>query len=237
MLTATSLKKIIQNRVVLDTLSLTIERGKITSVVGPSGSGKTTLLRALALVDPADQGTIAIDNDTFTFPRLPTDTRSPYPRLTVVFQQLFIWPHLTIRDNLILPLNGVIDSEHFRHLTELFQMTPFLDRYPNEVSIGQRQRAALVRALLLHPTYLLLDEVTSALDIEQSQLILSHLREIADTGVGVLWVSHAIHLAAAISDHILFMDQGKIIESGTPNMLKTPRSQRLKDFMAADIFR
>ena len=101
-------------------------------------------------------------------------------------------------------------------------MTPFLDRYPNEVSIGQRQRAALVRALLLRPTYLLLDEVTSALDIEQSHLILSHLREIAQNGVGILFVSHAIHFAAKISDQILFMENGSIVETG-------PRLQRFME--------
>lgn len=113
----------------------------------------------------------------------------------------------------------------------LFQMKGFLDRYPNEVSIGQRHRAALVRALLLKPKYLLLDEVTSALDIEQAHLILGHLKQIAEKGVGVIFVSHALHLASKISDKVVFMDDGKVIEEGTGEILTNPKTERLKKFV------
>ncbi len=110
-------------------------------------------------------------------------------------------------------------------------MNEFLDRYPNEVSLGQRQRAALVRALMLKPKYLLLDEVTSALDIEQSYLILGHLKQIAEQGVGIIFVSHAIHLASKISDKVIFLDGGRIVEEGNKDILKSPQTDRLKKFI------
>lgn len=210
MLSAKNLHHTIDNRIVLNQVSVTIKPKEIVSVIGPSGAGKTTLLRSLALLEFPNSGTLSVDDKDYLFPiQNPEALHYPYPKLTVVFQQLFMWPHLTIRENLLLPLRGNLEPLYFKDVIDLFQMNGFLDRYPDQVSIGQRQRAALVRALLLRPTYLLLDEVTSALDIEQSHLILSHLREIANQGVGILWVSHALHLAKKISDKMVFMERGR----------------------------
>ena len=213
-------------------VSLSLESGEIVSVIGPSGAGKTTFLRAISLIDFPNSGSLKIDDKNYQFPMTKNESaRLPYPNLTVVFQQLFIWPHLTIRQNLTLPLKGNIDKKHFEEMVGLFQMSPFWDRYPNEVSIGQRQRAALVRALLLKPNYLLLDEVTSALDIEQSHIILSHLKQIAERGVGIVFVSHALHLASKISNKVIFLEDGKIIEAGTNDILTNPKTERLKKFI------
>jgi len=233
MLNATDITKTIDGREILKGISLSLESGEIVSVIGPSGAGKTTLLRAISLIDSPNSGSLTIGENDYKFPILQTENlKLPYPNLTVVFQQLFIWPHLTIRENISLPLKGKIDAKYFDEVVGLFQMNSFLDRYPNEVSIGQRQRAALVRALLLKPKYLLLDEVTSALDIEQSHLILGHLKQIAEKGVGIIFVSHALHFASKISSKVIFLDDGKVVEEGTGDILTNPKTERLKKFIS-----
>jgi ABC-type polar amino acid transport system ATPase subunit len=231
MLSAKNFTKKIAQKIVLNDVSVTIKPQSIVSVIGPSGAGKSSLLKTLALLDHPDQGQLSLDEDTFTFPLAHKQIISPYPKLTVVFQQLFMWPHLTIKQNLTLPLRGKIDHHYFDYITTLFDMTPYLNRYPNQVSGGERQRAALCRALLLKPRYLLLDEVTSALDIEHSHLIITHLKQVAAQGVGILIVSHAIHMVAKISDHLIFMEKGEIIEEGSRDLLKNPQTDRLKRFM------
>lgn len=229
---ATHITKIIAGKKILNNVSLSLESGEIISIVGPSGAGKTTFLRAISLIDFPDAGSLKIDEDNYQFPiRQDECIKFPYPNLTIVFQQLFIWPHLTIRQNLTLPLRKNINEKHFAEMVDLFQMDSFLERYPNEVSIGECQRAALVRALLLKPNYLLLDEVTSALDIEQSYLILAHLKQIANRGVGIVIVSHALHLASKISDKVIFLDAGSIVEEGTGDILINPKTERLKKFV------
>ena len=171
MLKARGLKKEFGSRAVLRSVDLDVHPGEISVLVGPSGSGKTTLIRALSLLEEPDQGLIEIDDRRFEFPRT---TRRPYerpwPELTVVFQQLFLWPHLTLKQNILLPVessgrDGV--GKQFDSLVKQFEMADFIDRHPNEVSLGQRQRAAILRALMLRPKYILLDEITSALDVEQ----------------------------------------------------------------------
>lgn len=234
MIQAMQITKTIAGKKVLNTVSLSLNKGEIISIVGPSGAGKTTFLRSISLIDFPDAGSLTIDEVSYQFPvQHSQDVKLPYPHLTVVFQQLFIWPHLTIRQNVTLPLRGNIDEKHFTEMVDLFQMASFLERYPNEISVGQRQRAALVRALLCKPNYLLLDEVTSALDIEQSYIILNHVKQIARKGVGIVMVSHALHLAGKISDKVIFLDEGSIIEEGNGDILVNPKTERLKKFVNA----
>lgn len=237
MIQAEDLCKTIQNQPVLNHISLKIGRGEIVSVIGPSGAGKTTLLRALTLIEPPDLGCLSIDAHHYRFPLGPHDSlRPPYPLMTAVFQQLFIWPHLTMRDNILLPVQKRgWDHRYFDHLVTLFNMGTFLHRYPNQASIGERQRAALVRALLLKPSYLFLDEVTSALDIEQSLLIVDHLRDIAQEGIGLFLISHAIHLAKRVSDRVIFMEKGAIVETGSPDILSHPSTDRLSLFLSQSV--
>jgi ABC-type polar amino acid transport system ATPase subunit len=232
MLRAKNITKTIEGREILKDVSLSLDSGEIVSVIGPSGSGKTTLLRAISLIDLPNMGSLTIGEYDYQFPLdQGAPMPLPYPDLTVVFQQFFIWPHLTIKQNLTLPLRDHIDRDHFAEMVELFQMNSFLDRYPNEVSTGQKQRAALVRALLLKPKYLLLDEVTSALDIEQSHLILGHLKKIAEKGVGIMFVTHALHFASQISSKVIFLVDGKIVEEGTGDIITNPQTERLKRFV------
>lgn len=217
-------------------IDIEIEPGKITALIGPSGSGKTTLLRTLALLEKPDSGRIWIDGASYNFPLSNgTKIRVPYPRVTVVFQQLFLWPHLTLRQNITLPLrnrNGHGQSAYVDELLAIFGMENFIDRYPNEVSLGQRQRAALVRALALNPEYILLDEITSSLDVEQVSAILSHLQMLRDKGIGILIITHLIGFARRAADQIVFQDGGRILERGGKEMLDNPKQERVRRFLS-----
>lgn len=224
----------------LDCVNIAIRPGKITVLVGPSGAGKTTLVRALSLIDPPTSGRVVIDGTSYVFPpeRGPK-ALMPWPKVTVVFQQLFLWPHLTLRENVLLPLRhhgmdeGVLDE-----VAQLFKMEAFLSRYPNEVSLGQRQRAALARAVVLQPSYILLDEITSALDVEQTATILKYLLTLRDRGIGLLVVTHFLGFARRLlarreGDQIAFIDGGRILEAGDIDLLDKPQTDRLKRFLSA----
>src|ERR1700683_2118691 len=167
MLIAKNIIKSFGNQQILHNVDLSIERGKICALIGPSGSGKTTLLKVLAFLEQPDSGNVTIDDHTYQFPLSKLQKiEAPWPKVTVVFQQLFLWPHLTLLQNITLPLSARnLDDNppRLQELLELFDMNHFVYRYPNQASIGQRQRAALVRSLLLEPEYLLLDEITSSL--------------------------------------------------------------------------
>jgi ABC-type polar amino acid transport system ATPase subunit len=260
MITATAITKSYGAKRVLDGVGLTIAPGQIIALVGPSGSGKSTLLRAVSLLEPPDEGTVTVDDVSYAFPRRNGNgSARPWPKMTAVFQQLFLWPHLSIRQNITLPLhchgaaeaNGIVEA-----LIDRFQMEEYADRFPNEVSLGERQRAALARALSLRPKYLLLDEVTSALDVEhvsavlnylktirdqgydsegiekRSVGVLNHVKTIRDQGVGILLITHLIGFARRAADHVLFMDHGRILEEGPAEILSHPQTERLQEFLS-----
>lgn len=216
-------------------VNLTVNPGGVTVLIGPSGTGKTTLLRCLALLEPPQQGEIRIDEDVFSYPQPAAHTLPPpYPKLTAVFQQLFLWPHLTLRENILMPvrrrkgaaMNGELDV-----LIEAFDMRGFIDHYPNEASLGQRQRVALARALMLEPRYLLLDEITSALDVEQIAKILSYLKSLRGKNIGIFIITHLLGFARHAADNVVFMADGTIVEHGGPEILKNPQTERLGQFL------
>lgn len=223
-------------KTVFNNVDLDIDLGGITVLIGPSGTGKTTLLRCLALLDPPCSGEIAVDEQRFSFP-IPAGGHAPapWPHLTAVFQQLFLWPHLTLRENILLPvrLNGLEDGhEELDKLIEAFDMGAFIERYPNEASLGQRQRVALARALMLKPHYLLLDEITSALDVEQIAKILGYLKTLRGQNIGIFLITHLLGFARHAADQVLFMEGGTIAERGTPDILKNPQTERLFQFLS-----
>ena len=232
MLIGKKITKQYRGREILKGVDIKVEPGKITSLIGPSGSGKTTLLRVLSMLDLPDAGSIFLDSEKYNFPVRPNEIIPPWPRVSVVFQQLFLWPHLTLRQNILLPLKGVKDERHIAELIKILQMEEFIDRYPNQVSLGQRQRVALARALALNPEYLLLDEITSALDVEQVNIILSHLQTLKDKGVGILIVTHLLNFAQRASDQIVFLDEGKVIETGGKEILEKPKHERIQKFLS-----
>ncbi len=220
---------------ILHGIDIQVEPGTITTIIGPSGSGKSMLLRSLALLDPPTSGTVFIDEQAITFPRnTPIPTQFAWPRITVVFQQLFLWPHLTIRQNAVLPLRsrGILSPEdRVDQIIKEFGISSLADRFPNEVSLGQRQLGAIARALALQPRYLLLDEITSALDIEYVAMILDRLKSLRNRGVGLLLVSHLIDFARHSADQIVFLDNGTLVEQGPPTILDNPKSSRLERFL------
>lgn len=236
MLRGQNLTKSYGNTKIIDEVDLSLEPGKISVIIGPSGSGKTTLLKLLALLEPADSGEISVDEKLYQFPvKDGKIIDPPWPGLTVVFQQLFLWPHLTLLQNITLPLTSRgIDppKEKLDELIAVFQMEKFIHRYPNETSMGQRQRVALARALLLEPKYMLLDEVTSSLDVEQVAVILNHLKDLAAKGIGILTVTHLLHFARDAADQVIFMEGGKIIEDGGKEVLVSPKHERIRSFLS-----
>ncbi len=239
MLTCTDIHKSFNDGTlnILNGVSCTINPGQITCLIGPSGSGKTTLLRALALLESPDHGTVMVDDQVYSFPLKDSATViPPWPQLTVVFQSLFLWPHLTLYENIALPArNFIADAQlldsQIMHLAEKFDMTGFIHRYPNETSLGQRQRVALARALILRPKYVLLDEITSALDVEQIEGILEYLLHLKSQNVGVFLITHLIGFARRAADQILFINNGIIEEKGGPEILLSPQSVRLQKFL------
>ncbi len=235
-LKAVDLHKRFRNRVVLDGVSAEIAPGQIVALLGPSGAGKTTLLRALALLETANQGRIECDGETWNFP-WPKRKKlaGPWPKLTVVFQELFLWPHLTLRENILLPARNITRDNLETELEEVIQtldLAAYIDNHPNEASLGQRQRVALARAVMLKPKYLLLDEITSALDIEQVHNILTFLPKLKARGIGMLLITHHVNFARRAADHILFLADGQIAESGPPTILDSPKSERLGRFLS-----
>ncbi|HEY8966965.1 MAG TPA: ATP-binding cassette domain-containing protein [Candidatus Methylacidiphilales bacterium] len=234
-LVAENLRKTRDGKPVLDGISLALRPGEIAAVVGPSGGGKSTLLRTLALVEKPDSGAIAVGRQAYAFPGAER-TPPPWPQLTVVFQQFFLWPHLTLRENIALPLRSAGKGEEeiagiVAPLAETFGMADFIDRHPNTVSGGQRQRAALARALALKPQCLLLDEITSALDLEQSRILFDHLLALREQGLAIALVTHSLGFAREHADAVHFLDHGRIAESGTKEILASPQTERLKQFL------
>jgi polar amino acid transport system ATP-binding protein len=228
MLSARGIHKSFCDKKILNGVDIDIATGQISCIIGPSGTGKTTLLRALCLLDSPDEGIISIDGKTLQ----PTDT--PWPQVTAVFQSLFLWPHLTLRENIMLPARNHNPNaeKDIEGLINLFEMGGFINHYPNQSSVGQRQRVALARALILNPKYVLLDEITSALDVEQTAKILTKLNHLKNRGIGIFLITHHLGFAARAADQIIFMSDGKVTEQGSQTILKAPKTERLKDFLS-----
>ncbi len=240
MIQAHNISKSIQGIKVLDVASLDIDSGTILVIMGPSGSGKSTLLRNVALIDTPDSGSISIDDQEYNFPDQdkPLSKVGLYPNLTLVFQQFFLWPHLTIFENIKLALKGskFVSDEKILEICTFFSVQSILHKYPNEISVGQKQKVSLIRAFMLKPKYLFLDEVTSALDIESTMIMLSYLKKLKAEGVAILFVTHALHVAQKIADKVIFLESGRIVESGGKEILFKPLTDRLKQFIDTPIY-
>lgn len=241
MLAATGIKRTYNGKVILEDVDIAVAPGSATVVVGPSGAGKSTLVRCLSMVERPDAGTIEMNGSSFTFPSRANGVYPPWPQMTVVFQQHFLWPHLSLRENITLPLRHRMPAQGIKQalgeLVQIFEMSEFIDRYPNEASMGQRQRVAIARAFALQPQYVLLDEVTSSLDVEQSEKLFRHLLLLTGRGIGIIVVTHFLGLARAIVSHVphgsvVFLDHGKAIGHGGLELLDAPSSDRIRSFVS-----
>ncbi len=235
MIVAQNIKKAIGDNVLLNDINLTLMPGSITAIIGPSGASKTMLLRCLSLVDLPTGGELAINGSSFSFPKDKPNTALIWPQLTVVFQQLFLWPHLTLFENVAVPLRmaGRKDADaRARSMLERVGLEAVADHYPNQSSGGERQRAALARSVALEPRYLFLDEITSNLDVESASGVLQIIKSLKSDGLAIAIVTHSLHFIATAADSIVFMDHGRIVESGGACILRDAQTPRLQRFLS-----
>lgn len=221
---------------VLKGVSLSMEKGEVVALVGPSGSGKSTVLRTLVGLTPATEGTVHIHGTEIDF-KSAGAVRAARDQMAIVFQQYNLFQNMDVLRNVTLaPIKikrrpaGEVMSEADR----LLQMVGLAEKkhaFPDELSGGQQQRVAIARALALQPQILLLDEVTSALDPELVNEVLDTIRRLAAEGMSMIIVSHEMSFVREVADKVVFMDQGEVIETGSPNeMFDAPKSVRARDF-------
>ena len=222
---------------VLDGISTDIEKGDVVCIIGPSGSGKSTFLRCLNRLETPDSGQILLDGVDLTDPR--TDLDRQRMKMGMVFQQFNLFPHMTVLKNLTMA--PMLLKKESQQTAEQRAMT-LLDRvgladrageYPARLSGGQKQRIAIVRALCMEPEVLLFDEPTSALDPEMVGEVLDVMKELAQSGMTMVVVTHEMGFAREVASRVLFMDQGVIMEENRPGALfENPQSPRLRSFLS-----
>lgn len=222
---------------VLEDVSFSLERGEIVSLIGPSGSGKSTVLRCLVGLVPPSAGHVALDGKDVDYGDRAA-VRAVRDRLAIVFQQYNLFQNMTALDNVaIAPLKvkgwpKAEVMEEARRLLATVGLGDKLDAYPDQLSGGQQQRVAIARALALKPDVLLLDEVTSALDPELVTEVLDTIRSLAANGMTMLVVSHEMAFVREVSSRVLFMDRGRVIETGPPaRLFDAPQTERARDFV------
>lgn len=232
MIQSQHLYKTINKTPILIDVNFRVHAGEFHVLFGASGSGKSTLCRCLSLLDLPDEGEITIDDTCYSFPNFCKKISYPYPKIGFVFQQLFLWPHLTNRQNILLAIKGEQSSymKKYNEIIDLLDIDCLMERFPNEISQGQKQRIAIARTLMLHPNFIFFDEITSALDRVQTRIILSYLKKATLSGVGIVLITHDLFSTVEYADMYSFMERGKIIESGK-EILTSPKSKELKQFI------
>jgi polar amino acid transport system ATP-binding protein len=229
-------RKSFGDNVVLDGIDLTVTAGEALVIIGPSGSGKSTLLRCVNLLEPVDSGRIFFEDEEIT--RKGAKVNVVRQRIGIVFQQFNLFPHLRAIDNLTLGARRVgkipkKEAELRAHaLLERVGLADKARSYPHQLSGGQQQRVAIARALMMSPHLMLFDEVTSALDPELVGEVLVVMRDLARDGMTMLVVTHEMQFARDVGDHLIFMDDGKIVEQGDPvEVLDHPKTERMQRFL------
>ena len=239
---------------VLKGVNQTIEKGEVVSVIGPSGGGKSTFLRCLNLLEKPESGKIYFEGDEITGnltkeeKQLIKEGKMPKPakvnidlhrqKMGMVFQHFNVFPHLTVAKNITLApmmLKGKSEAEANQMAKDLLARVGLLEKYdemPGNLSGGQKQRLAIVRALAMEPDVMLFDEPTSALDPEMVGEVLDVIKGLVDTGMTSVIVTHEMRFAREVSDRVLFMAEGNILEQGKPEQIfNNPTHPRLQDFL------
>lgn len=222
---------------VLKGIDLEIKKGEVVVIIGPSGSGKSTFLRTLNLLEEPTGGTIYFEGVDITNPKININIHRQ--KMGMVFQQFNLFPHMTVLKNMTIApikLKKATKTEAEERAMKLLERVGLADRanaYPSQLSGGQKQRVAIVRALCMQPDVMLFDEPTSALDPEMVGEVLEVMKKLADEGMTMAVVTHEMGFAREVADRVLFIDQGVIMEQGTPDeIFGNPQSPRLKDFLS-----
>ena len=214
-----------------------IKKGEVVVVIGPSGSGKSTFLRCLNLLETPTQGEIYIDDEMINAPKV--DVNKIRQKMGMVFQHFNLFGHLTIMENITLApikLKKMTKEQAIKKGEELLAIVGLsekADSYPSQLSGGQKQRVAIARALAMEPEIMLFDEPTSALDPDMVGEVLDVMKDLAKSGMTMVVVTHEMGFAREVGTRILFMDQGVIMEQGTPEELfGNPQNERTKNFLS-----
>ena len=222
---------------VLKDCSVDVEKGEVVVVCGPSGSGKSTLIKTVNALEPFQKGEIIVDGISVGDPK--TNLPQLRSRVGMVFQHFELFPHLSIRENLVLAQMKVLGrskaeaQEQAMRYLEKVGMAPYVNAKPRQLSGGQKQRVAIARALAMNPEVLLFDEPTSALDPEMVGEVLSVMQDLAHEGMTMLVVTHEMAFARDVSERVVFMHEGVILEQGSPEAIfGDPQHQQTKDFLA-----
>ena len=222
---------------VLNGIDEHVSQGEVVVVIGPSGSGKSTFLRCLNLLEEVTDGEIYVDDELITDPKI--DVNRVRQKMGMVFQQFNLFPHLTIMDNITLApvlLKKMTKEQAVargRELLKRVNLEEKADAYPAQLSGGQKQRVAIARALAMDPEIMLFDEPTSALDPEMVGEVLDVMKDLAKSGMTMVIVTHEMGLEREVASRVLFIDQGIVMESGTPEeVFGNPQNERTKNFLS-----
>lgn len=221
----------------LDGIDCEIKKGEVVVIIGPSGSGKSTLLRSLNLLEIPTSGQIYFEGTDITAKKV--NINAHRQKMGMVFQHFNLFPNMTVLKNMTLApvkLLGKQKAEAKEKALELLKRVGLEDRadaYPSQLSGGQKQRVAIVRSLAMNPDVILFDEPTSALDPEMVGEVLDVMKELAEDGMTMVVVTHEMGFAREVGNRVIFMDDGKILEEGTPEQIfGNPQNPRLKDFLS-----
>ena len=227
---------------VIKDVSMELQEGEVVAIIGPSGSGKSTFLRSLINLETVDNGSITIDGQTVVENgayKKAEENRSAYQKLGMVFQNFNLFPHKSVLENIIMSpmlVNGKSRESAVKEAEELLEQVGLSEKvnsYPYQLSGGQQQRVAIARALAMNPKVMLFDEPTSALDPELTGEILKVIKDLAAEHMTMVIVTHEMSFARDVSDHIIFMDGGVIVEEGDPQqIINNPQQDRLKAFLS-----
>ena len=231
------LKKSFGDHEVLKDISTTVSKGEVIAIIGPSGCGKSTFLRSLNLLEQPTGGTIKFEGTDITDKSV--DINKMREKMGMVFQQFNLFPNMTIKKNIMLApvkLGKMTKEEAEKKAEELLKrigLSDKADAYPDSLSGGQKQRVAIIRALAMNPDVMLFDEPTSALDPEMVGEVLSLMKELAQSGMTMVIVTHEMGFAKEVADRVMFFNDGIIAEENTPaKLFADPQNQRLKEFLS-----
>ena len=222
-------------------INLEANEGDTVVLLGPSGAGKSTLIRTLNLLEIPKSGELSIANNDFNLSNAmanPKAIRQLRQDVGMVFQQYHLWPHLTVIENLIeapMKVRGVSENEAKADAMELLKrlrLEQLADRFPLHLSGGQQQRVAIARALMMKPQVLLFDEPTAALDPEITAQVVDIIKELQETGITQVIVTHEVNVAQKVATKVVYMEQGKIVEIGSADCFENPKTEQFKQYLS-----